>query len=144
MFEVTIASSVLIVVIILLRHLLKGKIDLRLQYAWWLLVAIRLLMPFPLFQSPASIFNVLDVGKPVSYVVNPMHQAQPDMPDGMNHLGQPGSFDPAVDRDLAGNAALDKPVASDPVADRGAVNRVLRTVWVLHEATEDKAEGQHT
>lgn len=131
MFEVTVASSVLIVVIILLRHLLKGKIDLRLQYAWWLLVAIRLLMPFPLFQSPASIFNVLDVGKPVSYVVNPMHQAQPDIPDGMNHLGQPGSFDPAVDRDLAGNAALDKPVASDPVADRGAVNRVLRTVWLL-------------
>lgn len=40
-----ISSSVLILVIIIIRHLFKGKIRLRLQYALWLLVAVRLLVP---------------------------------------------------------------------------------------------------
>lgn len=40
-----ISSSVLILVIIIMRHLFKGKIRLKLQYALWLLVGIRLLVP---------------------------------------------------------------------------------------------------
>lgn len=58
MMEIIITSSILILMITLLRHLLQGKISARLQYALWLLVAIRLLLPFPLFESSISVMNV--------------------------------------------------------------------------------------
>ena len=44
MTEILVTSSVLIVVIALLRLVLRGKISQRVQYALWLLVAIRLLV----------------------------------------------------------------------------------------------------
>ncbi len=59
MTETVITSSALILIITALRYLLRGKISSRLQYAFWLLVAIRLLLPFSLFESPASIMNVI-------------------------------------------------------------------------------------
>ena len=55
--EVLISSSVLILALALLRILLRGKISPRLQFALWLLVAVRLLVPVSLGQSPASVMN---------------------------------------------------------------------------------------
>ncbi|QIB68945.1 DUF4825 domain-containing protein [Aminipila butyrica] len=57
MIETIITSSALILMITALRYLLRGKISLRLQYALWLLVAIRLLLPFSLFENPVSMMN---------------------------------------------------------------------------------------
>lgn len=45
MKEIIITSSVLIFCIILIRIIFKGKISSRLQYALWLLVALRLMIP---------------------------------------------------------------------------------------------------
>lgn len=45
MKEIIITSSVLILCIVLVRSLFRGKIGSRLQYALWLLVAVRLLVP---------------------------------------------------------------------------------------------------
>ena len=45
MKEIIITSSVLILCIMLIRIIFKGKISGRLQYALWLLVAIRLIIP---------------------------------------------------------------------------------------------------
>ena len=45
MVEWIVSSSVLIAVLILLRFVLKGKISLRLQYALWAVVLVRLLVP---------------------------------------------------------------------------------------------------
>ena len=69
MTELMITSSVLILVVIVLRHFLKGKISLRLQYALWALVLLRLLVPVTLFESPISVMNpvVEAVGGEVNY-----------------------------------------------------------------------------
>ncbi|NCB51749.1 MAG: hypothetical protein EOM54_07710 [Clostridia bacterium] len=70
MTETILTSSILILVIVALRYILRGKISLRLQYALWALVALRLLIPFSLFQSPVSVMNAVNaVGMPavVSY-----------------------------------------------------------------------------
>ena len=40
-----VSSSVLILVVIALRYVLRGKLSLRMQYALWLLVLVRLLVP---------------------------------------------------------------------------------------------------
>ncbi len=45
--------------IVALRELLKGKISLRLQYALWALVLVRLLLPFSLVESAISVSNWL-------------------------------------------------------------------------------------
>ncbi|TWH55931.1 exopolysaccharide biosynthesis protein [Desulfitobacterium sp. LBE] len=59
MIETVMTSSVLILIVVALRQLLRGRISSRLQYALWLLVAIRLLLPFSLFESPISVLNAL-------------------------------------------------------------------------------------
>ena len=59
MSSILISSSVLILALAALRRLLRGRIRPRLQYALWLLVAMRLLVPIPLPQSDFSVLNVL-------------------------------------------------------------------------------------
>ena len=41
MIEVLVTSSVLILVLVVLRRALRGRLSLRVQYALWLLVAVR-------------------------------------------------------------------------------------------------------
>ena len=53
-----ISSSILIITIILLRSLFRTKISLRLQYALWFLVAVRLLIPINFGTSVISIENL--------------------------------------------------------------------------------------
>lgn len=55
MKEILLTSSVLILALALLRRLLRGRISPTLQYALWLLVAARLLIPGTLFPSPVSV-----------------------------------------------------------------------------------------
>ena len=58
MMEVLISSTVLILALAALRFLLRGRISPRLQYALWLLAALRLLLPGTLAKSPVSVMNV--------------------------------------------------------------------------------------
>ncbi|MCI9036439.1 MAG: hypothetical protein HFF80_01630 [Oscillospiraceae bacterium] len=55
MKEILLTSSFLILALSLLRRLLRGRISPTLQYALWLLVAARLLIPGSLFPSPVSV-----------------------------------------------------------------------------------------
>lgn len=55
MKEILISSSVLILALVLLRSLLRGKVSRRLQYGLWLLVALRLLIPVSFGQSDYSV-----------------------------------------------------------------------------------------
>ncbi len=70
MKETVVASSALICAIVALRYLLRGKISLRFQYALWALVAVRLVLPFPLLPSPVSILNALEPA-PAAAAVQP-------------------------------------------------------------------------
>jgi len=58
MREWIVSSSVLILIIIALRHVLKGKIDLRLQYALWVIVLLRLVIPVSFVESSVSVMNI--------------------------------------------------------------------------------------
>ena len=58
MMEVLVSSTVLILALTALRFLLRGRISPRLQYALWLLAALRLLLPGTLAKSPVSVMNV--------------------------------------------------------------------------------------
>ena len=56
---VLITSTLLILILILLRHLLRGRISLRLQYALWLLAALRLLVPVQIGSSALSALHLV-------------------------------------------------------------------------------------
>ncbi|MDE6749061.1 MAG: peptidoglycan DD-metalloendopeptidase family protein [Lachnospiraceae bacterium] len=58
MRDVIITSSILILAILLIRHLAKGRIHPLLQYSLWLLVVFKLLIPIPLWSSQLSVLNL--------------------------------------------------------------------------------------
>lgn len=64
MTETVISSSVLIFIVILLRTVFKGKIKNRVRYALWLIVAVRLLLPFSLIESSVSVMNFFGKAEP--------------------------------------------------------------------------------
>lgn len=55
MMQWIVSSSVLILVVIALRYVLRGKLSLRMQYALWLLVLVRLLVPVSFGASDLSV-----------------------------------------------------------------------------------------
>ena len=61
LYEILITSTVLICGIFCLRKLSKGKISMRLRYALWLLVAVRLLVPASVGTSALSVMNLVPV-----------------------------------------------------------------------------------
>lgn len=85
MTEWIISSSVLIVIISALRHILRGRISLRLQYALWALVLLRLLIPVSLGSSALSVMNALPADVPAAVL-------SVGVPDGAYTSG----FDTAV------------------------------------------------
>ena len=59
MLEWIISASVLIIMVIVSRKLLRGKISCWVQYSLWLLVAVRLLVPVSPMESALSVANLL-------------------------------------------------------------------------------------
>lgn len=60
MTEIILTSSILILLLAVLRRVLGGRIDPRVQYALWLLAAARLLIPGTLFTAPVSVMGAAE------------------------------------------------------------------------------------
>lgn len=74
MKEIIITATVLILCVLLIRRIFRGKISSRLQYALWLLVALRLIIPVSaqIDLGPLTRFRLMDL-------VGQMELAQGDM-----------------------------------------------------------------
>ncbi len=75
MKSILITSSILIVLVAALRPLLRGRIDPRMQYALWLIVALRLLVPVELASSAYSALALLERAEEPARVVEAIGQA---------------------------------------------------------------------
>ena len=118
MTEVLVSSTVLILALAALRLLLRGRIDPRLQYALWLLAALRLLLPVPLVSSPVSVMN-----------------AAADVPAAVQRLTAP------EDRrapQTAAEAAAAQPAAAAEAQvqtkEKLPARTILKTVWLAGAA----------
>ena len=60
MLEIIITSSILILIVLALRFLLRGKLSPTVIYALWAIVALRLLLPFSLIDSRVSVMNLFE------------------------------------------------------------------------------------
>lgn len=116
-----ISSSMLIAVVIALRFFLRGKISLRLQYALWLLVLVRLLVPMNFGTSDLSVMNAVpdrlpsiqqSVTIPTENVVTPAAPLIPDAP-------LPSDF-------MQNTTAAD----TTPKAEKTDWAGIARTVWL--------------
>ena len=71
MNEWILSSSIMIAAVLAIRFLLRGRISMRLQYAMWAVVMVRLLLPVQLFTSSfgaGSIARDVDISAPVRQV----------------------------------------------------------------------------
>ena len=118
MTEVLVSSTVLILALAALRLLLRGRIDPRLQYALWLLAALRLLLPVPLVSSPVSVMNAAaDVPAAVQRLTAPEDRRAPQ---------------PAAEAAAAQPAAVAEPQAQ--TKEKLPVRTILKTVWLAGAA----------
>lgn len=126
MKEILITSSALIAVIVLLRTLLKGKISLRLQYALWLLVALRLLIPVSLFASPVSVLNAVEPVRSAISAAVPKTPAAAITPGNVQGIqGGAGAS--------GANGAVTSPGVTTPIAPEGKwpdMAALLPAVWL--------------
>ena len=78
MRDLLISSSVLILSILLIRHLVKEKISPLLQYMLWLPIVLRLMLPFPLWDSSVSVMNLFPEKGVIEYLqeVNEENRSQ--------------------------------------------------------------------
>ena len=111
-----ITSSVLIVIVIALRTLLKGHISLRLQYGLWALVLVRLLIPLSI-PSNISVMNALPetetevLQTPLGYVGYELPDlAKPELPQ----LPQTGEETPQPPAQINPPVQVTPPVQSTP------------------------------
>ena len=65
MMQWIVSSGVLILTVIALRRVLRGRISLRMQYALWLLVLVRLLVPVSFGTSGLSVMNAVPERAPI-------------------------------------------------------------------------------
>lgn len=99
MKEIIITSSVLILCIMLIRVLFKGKISGRLQYALWLLVALRLIIP-----SSAQIH--MAIGSIEEFRIMDLVEAfEERFGDAAQQLERPVQFNMSLNNPLAERAA---------------------------------------
>ena len=129
MTEILVTSSVLIVVIALLRLVLRGKISQRVQYALWLLVAVRLLVPVSFVGSPVSVMNAVE---PVAETIQisrteqqfPAGTGQIQNVTGENPTAQTGTVTTPSQPQTGGTAQVQP---TEPGVELGTV---LRWVWL--------------
>ena len=87
MKAVLITSSILILAVAALRPLLRGRIDPRIQYALWLAVALRLLLPVNMLRHGGDVFlndlRVADVEAALQVPVTLVEQDGYDLLDAI-------------------------------------------------------------
>ena len=110
MLEILISSTVLILALAALRFLLRGKIDPRLQYALWLLAALRLLLPVSLVKSPVSVMNAVpDVPAAVQQLTAPENRRAPQTDNThapAQTVSEPGAAPVKAQTQLTGSTIL--------------------------------------
>ena len=111
--EILLTSSVLIVALAAARRLLRGRIDPRLQYALWLLVALRLLLPGTLVRSPVSVMNAV----PQTAITAERLTAPAD-----RRAPQTDSTQVSIQPDV--------PAEAEPAPARVSAMTVLKIVWL--------------
>ena len=128
MTEWILSSSILILVVIAVRTLFKGKISLRLQYSIWGLVLLRLLIPFSFGSTQISVANLTVSNDPpvIQSTVIPNTQITDHAP----HL-TPDEIENEIE-DRYESQGIDVEVHADgPVNVKAILRKAVPIVWAM-------------
>lgn len=129
MLEWFVSSAILLAVLIALHYLLRGKVSPKLQYALWAIALVRLLLPFSVGQSAASVENLVPVTQ--HYVLYTAPRTAPE-PEASAPAQQQQTAQPPVQVLPAREAAeTQKAVRGGSVLD---LKTVLTVVWAVGAA----------
>ena len=159
MMEILLSSSLLVLVLALFRRLLRGRIDPRLQYALWLLVALRLLIPGTLFTLPVSLSDAtVQLGQSIAETILtdtpsvPSSEQEDNTSDALPQESSPSSAVPessvsvsAPSESPSPTYSEDTPEANDPSApaaeaEVSTAQRLLALLEPLYNAYTETAE----
>lgn len=131
-----VSSSVLILVVIALRYVLRGKLSLRMQYALWLLVLVRLLVPVSFGASDLSVMNAVPERAPTvqqgTYKQDIVGERN-DAPANAGTVGIPAqSMNEAAPPNLVQNVTTATVTA--PTVEKTDWARIAKTVWLAGAA----------
>lgn len=131
-----VSSSVLILVVIALRYVLRGKLSLRMQYALWLLVLVRLLVPVSFGASDLSVMNAVPERAPTvqqGTYKQDIAGERNDAPANAGTVGIPAqSMNEAAPPDLVQNVTTATVTA--PTVEKTDWARIAKTVWLAGAA----------
>ena len=136
MMQWIVSSSVLILVVIALRYVLRGKLSLRMQYALWLLVLVRLLVPVSFGASDLSVMNAVPERAPAvqqgTYKQDIVGERN-DAPANAGTVGIPAqSMSEAAPPNLVQNVTTATVTA--PTVEKTDWARIAKTVWLAGAA----------
>ena len=136
MMQWIVSSSVLILVVIALRYVLRGKLSLRMQYALWLLVLVRLLVPVSFGASDLSVMNAVPERAPTaqqSIYRQDIIGERNDAPANAGTVGIPAqSMSEAAPPNLVQNVTTTTVTA--PTVEKTDWARIAKTVWLAGAA----------
>ena len=136
MMQWIVSSSVLILVVIALRYVLRGKLSLRMQYALWLLVLVRLLVPVSFGASDLSVMNAVPERAPTaqqSIYRQDIIGERNDAPANAGTVGVPAqSMSEAAPPNLVQNVTTATVTA--PTVEKTDWARIAKTVWLAGAA----------
>lgn len=126
------SSSVLILIMMLLRFILRGKISLRLQYALWLLVAIRLLLPINFGNTILSLENYTQPMRSQPIEVQNKSEAvkTPSVIDDSEKIKVYEAVHLQKNEQEAADPKPDEKLFSNIILDTATV-KILQTIWIL-------------
>lgn len=131
-----VSSSVLILVVIALRYVLRGKLSLRMQYALWLLVLVRLLVPVSFGASDLSVMNAVPERAPTvqqGTYKQDIAGERNDAPANGGTVGVPAqSMSEAAPPNLVQNVTTATVTA--PTVEKTDWARIAKTVWLAGAA----------
>ena len=136
MMQWIVSSSVLILVVIALRYVLRGKLSLRMQYALWLLVLVRLLVPVSFGASDLSVMNAVPERAPTvqqGTYKQDIAGERNDAPANAGTVGIPAqSMSEAAPPNLVQNVTTATVTA--PTVEKTDWARIAKTVWLAGAA----------
>ena len=129
MLEWFLSSAILLAVLIALHYLLRGKVSPKLQYALWALALVRLLLPFSVGQSAASVENL--VPETQHYVLYTAPRTAPEPEASAPSQPQQAAQPPVQVLPAREAAETQKAVLGGSVLD---LKTVLTVVWAVGAA----------
>jgi len=121
----SIMASIFVVLILLVKYILRNKLDAKWQYAIWMLLIIRLLIPYDI-QSPWSIYSLI----PNNSVTIPVNQASIGTSDNKSPISNISGEEIQLTNDQSSLNKQTNTKADGPISKALSYGRMLAILWL--------------